>query len=116
MGWQASINEKSAKTFAFGLNVPVVPVQSFDVARIMHGDEKVFLIDTKRGDYYRFTVPDGISISSDGNEADAILIAALDPAAVAKASLQFPALSDQPVYLREADVSVSKTEPPRIVA
>ena len=105
-----------AKSFAFGLGLPLIPVQSFDVARIMHGDDRVFLIDTKRGDYYRFTVNDGISITSDATEDKMMLISALDPVAVAKASLQYPSLSDQPIYVRDAEVSASKTVPPKIVA
>ena len=104
-----------AKTFAFGIGVPVVAVQSFDVARVMHGDDHIFLIDTKRGDFYRYKVGKGIGISSHKDE-NAIVISQFDLSAVARASVVYPSRNVEPVYVREAEVSVSKTIPPQIIA
>ena len=92
-----------AKTFAFGIGVPVVAVQSFDVARVMHGD------------FYRYKVGKGIGISSHKDE-NAIVISQFDLSAVARASVVYPSRNVEPVYVREAEVSVSKTIPPQIIA
>jgi tRNA threonylcarbamoyl adenosine modification protein YeaZ len=104
-----------AKTFAFGIGVPVIAVQSFDVARMMHGDDHIFLIDTKRGDFYRYKGDEGITISSHKDE-NAIEISQFDLSAIARASLKYPSQNAKPVYVREAEVSVSKTIPPQIIA
>ncbi len=106
-----------AKTFAFGVGVPFVPVQSFSVARATHGDSYDFFIDTKRGDFYKYSVEEGISIAPEiPSNSQSLLISSLDICDVARAAVKYPAQNDDPVYVRDAEVSVSKTIPPRIIA
>lgn len=108
-----------AKSFAYALNVPVVGVTSFDCARIDGGDHQVYLIDSKRGDFYARELDGTISIWTNDNLKDITiphaLIDHIDGAAIARASLIYPQDTSAPIYVRDAEVSLSKTTPPKIV-
>ena len=105
-----------AKSFAFGIGANIIGVNTFDVAHIAHGNDKTFLIDTKRGDFYAREVGGEIVIvTPDNKPKNAKLIERLEPINIARAALLYPSPAE-PIYVREPEVSTSKTTPPRIVS
>ena len=104
-----------AKAFAYSLGVPLKAVNNFDAAQIMFGNDKIFLIDTKRGDFYREVRGfDPEIIARSDVTADMIEIKNLSPHSIAKASELYGHNRIEPLYIREAEVSLSKTIPPVI--
>lgn len=105
-----------AKAFAFSLSLPLYGVSNFAVAALAHGADNSFLIDTKRGDFYAGGAEqEPFILAADLITPDMITIDKLEPRYIAKASLTHGSLQAEPLYIREAEVSLSKTIPPRIV-
>lgn len=105
-----------AKAFAFSQSLPLYGVSNFDVAALVHGDDQLCLIDTKRGDFYAGGAGrEPFILAADLITPDMITIHKLEPQYIAKASLTHGSIQAEPLYIREAEVSLSKTIPPRII-
>ena len=113
----------TAKSLGLALNIPVIGVSTLDVIARYHVDKKaLFLIDTKRGDFYGqvseggeariWSETDIISFKGGGivkNVLPEIFVLAQMAAEIYKGQKGYDVdMAPTPIYLREAEVSQSK--------
>lgn len=112
----------TARSLGLALNIPVIGISTLDVIASAHGDKSaLFLIDTKRGDFYGQVGEGGEAIiwnesdvvSFKGSIVKDVLPDILVLAQMAKEIYQGQkgydiAATPKPIYLREAEVSESK--------
>jgi tRNA threonylcarbamoyl adenosine modification protein YeaZ len=106
------------QSLGFSIGVPIIGVTVFDAANIDQNANKILYIDTKRDDVYVRTKGNEIEIwpyEKIEQISNMFEIKRLSISSIAKASLLYPQADLSPIYIRDAEVSLSKTIPPRIV-
>jgi tRNA threonylcarbamoyl adenosine modification protein YeaZ len=106
------------QSLGFSIGVPVIGVSVFDAARIDHGAHNILYIDTKRDDLYVEVEQNKIEIwpyKQIELISNTFEIRRLSISSIVKASLLYPQNDSSPIYIRDAEVSLSRTIPPLIV-
>lgn len=116
----------TAKALALALNIPLYAFSTLDVIATHIGitEKSLIVIDTKRGDYYGQVFEAGSSIDSpriwslaEAENFDGLVIKdkLSDVETLAKLPVDQAQAQAAPIYLREAEVSQSKKQPPKII-
>jgi tRNA threonylcarbamoyl adenosine modification protein YeaZ len=125
------IGLSTAKALALTLNKPLLGFSTFDVMACGHNlsEETLILIDTKRGDYYGIVTGRAeepkIWTQAEVDETQLPILKDVMPDVAALAALAFnhqttsssyePETAPKPLYLRDAEVSMSKRIQPTII-
>lgn len=116
----------TAKALALALNIPLYAFSTLHVIAAHSGitEKYLIVIDTKRGDYYGQVFEENSSIDAariwslaEVENFDGLVIKGKLPDIETLAKLPVDRAQAQaaPIYLREAEVSQSKKQPPKII-